>query len=252
VIIDLRRPARRLTPSVPDLPHLREAAIATWRGRMVNETVSAAVFDQLAGQLALSDLGEEARLACLAFAEEERTHGVLCGSVVEALGGEACAPAPAALVLPAHTDVSPAEGALRNLLSVSCLSETVAVALIGAERLQMPEGELRELLTTIWSDEVGHARFGWRIVHEHVPGLPREARRRLSMYLSAAMASVEAYEVANLPAGADAPAEGAALGLCKGTDAQALFYETVETVIIPQLEALGLEAGKAWSLRRAA
>ena len=59
----------------------------------------------------------------------ERRHGVLCGAVVEALGGEARAEVPERAPFPDHGDVSPREGALRNVLSVACLSETVAVSL---------------------------------------------------------------------------------------------------------------------------
>jgi hypothetical protein len=249
-LLDLRTESRKAMPRVPDLPHLAKAAIATWSGRMVNETRSATVFESLAGELAAAGFDAEQVSMCRAFGDEERRHGVLCGAVVEALGGQAKATIVRADGLPRHSDVDPIEGALRNLLSVSCLSETVAVALIGAERLEMPEGELRELLTSIWSDEVGHARFGWRIVHERVPALDAHAKRRLSIYLSSAMASVEDYELQNLPAEADAPDEGAALGLCRGSDSRALFYDTVETVILPQLEAAGLHARKAWALRR--
>jgi hypothetical protein len=32
-------------------------------------------------------------------------------------------------------------------------------------------------------------------------------------------------------------------------DARVLFYEVVSEVIVPRLEALGLEASKAWELR---
>ena len=98
------------------------------------------------------------------FAAEERKHGVLCGAVVEALGGQALAPALEVVPFPNHDEVSLLEGALRNLISISCLSETIAVALIGAEREEMPEGELKTLLTTIYAEECGHANYGWRLL----------------------------------------------------------------------------------------
>jgi len=79
--------------------------------------------------------------------------------------------------VPAHEDAgSPLEAAVRNLLSICCLSETVAVSLIGAERLEMPSGELRDLLTGIYSDEVGHSRFGWRQLGTLPPSLRPKAR----------------------------------------------------------------------------
>src|SRR5204863_6003737 len=121
------------------------------------------------------------------FAAEERRHGVLCGAVVEALGGEALAEIPDGEEYPAHEDaVTPLEAALRNMLSICCLSETVAVSLIGAERIEMPEGELRDLLTKIFADEVGHSRFGWRTLARVAPTLDGATKERLGDYLEVA------------------------------------------------------------------
>jgi hypothetical protein len=229
---------------------LRAPAIATWRGRMVNEHGSARVFEALAAQMEQAGFDAETVAACRGFADEERRHGVLCGAVVEALGGEARAPALARPPFPRHEDAGDAlEAVLRNVISVSCLSETVAVALIGAEREEMPDGPLRELLTSIWSDEVGHARFGWGVVVEHAPRLGEAARARLGEYLAVAFAHLEAHELAHLPEAAGAPAGGAALGLCSGSEARALFYATVDEVVVPGLERAGLPARAAWERR---
>lgn len=248
VHLDLRAAARANMPAVPETSGApRAAAIGTWHGRMVNETRSSAVFAALGRQLGHAFGSAALAGACETFSEEERRHGVLCGAVVEALGGEAVAELEPEDALPLHEDVAPIEGALRNLLSVCCLSETIAVALIGAEREDMPDGELRELLTRIWADEIGHSRFGWRIVESHVPTLDRRARARLGVYLRVAFRALEAHEIDHLPI-TDTP-EDAALGVCNGRDAQALFYATVEQVIVPRLQALGLPARLAWETR---
>ena len=248
VVLDLSAAARRERPRLASPPELRAAAIATWRGRMINEHSSAAVFDALAEQLEGAGLAPSLVAECRAFAGEERTHGVLCGAVVEALGAEARALVPAASALPRHPSVPAVEGALRNVLSICCLAETVAVAMIDAERLEMPEGELRELLSRIFADEIGHARFGWRFLAAVLPSLAAEARARLDAYLAVAFAHLEHHELEHL-APVAAPMGGAALGLCDGRDARALFYETVERVIIPTLEAHGLSASCAWNAR---
>lgn len=249
VVLDLSAAARRERPRLVSAPELRSVAIATWRGRMINEHASAAVFEQLAEQLADAGLAPSLVAECRAFAEEERTHGVLCGAVVEALGAEARAVVPASSMLPRHAGVPAIEGALRNVLSICCLAETVAVAIIDAERLEMPEGELRELLTRIFSDEIGHARFGWRFLAAALPSLDAEARGRLDAYLAVAFAHLEHHELEHLTP-APAPPGGAALGLCDGRDARALFCETVEQVIVPTLEAHGLAAAHAWRARQ--
>ncbi len=247
--LDLRGQSRAVMPRVPEKEHLAEAAVATWRGRMINEYGSSRVFAELADQLAEAGFSAEEVKACREFAEEERTHGVLCGAVVEALGGEALAELPELHAFPRHTDVAPIEGVLRNLLSVSCMSETVAVALIGAERLEMPEGELRDLLTRIWADEIGHARFGWGIVAREVPKLDEAAKRRLGAYLAVAFAHVEEHELAHLPVSSTPPADGVELGLCSGADARQLFFDTIQSVVIPRLNDLGLPASLAWRAR---
>ncbi len=250
-VFDLRVAARALAPDVPcpanDTERLN--AIETWRARMVNEATSAVVFEALARQLEDAGVDAEWRVACAGFAGEERRHGLLCGAVVEALGGEAIAPHKPEEAFPRHRDVSALEGALRNVLSVGCLSETVAVSLIGAERYEMREGALRDLLTGIWSDEIGHARFGWRFVEAHLGSLDAAARARLTRYLRVAFRELERHELAHLPVSARAGVSGADLGLCDGRAARNLFYATVTDVIVPRLDALGLDATLAWRTR---
>ncbi len=245
--LDLRSEAQGHKPTLANLPHLKDSAIATWRGRMINEHSSARVFDGLAKQFeaaGLLDVVDEVK----GFASEERRHGVLCGAVVEALGGQALAEVTDGDIYPEHEDAESAlEVALRNMLSICCLSETVAVSLIGAERLEMPEGELRELLTKIYADEVGHSRFGWRTLGRLAPTLDARLKDRLGDYLEAAFDHLVEHEIAHLPESSQPPPEGVALGLCSGSDARTLFFDTVDTVIVPGLEVHGIPARRAWS-----
>lgn len=249
MLLDLRAQARASRPALPELPQLREAAIATWRGRMINEHGSSRVFAALAAQAAQLGLSRDVIGQLLEFEAEERRHGVLCGSVVEALGGEARADVAEPRDLPLHADVPPLQAFLRNVLSVSCLSETVAVALIGAERHEMPEGALRDVLSSIWADEIGHARFGWRVAQELVPQLDADAKARLALYLRVAFRHLELHELAHLPLASKPPAEGIQLGLCSGAEARTLFYATVSEAILPPLDELGLAASTAWACR---
>ncbi len=248
--LDLDAIARPLAPRVVVPEALRAATQATWLGRMVNEHGSARVFEALADQLAEAGWRPADVAECRTFADEERRHGVLCGAVVVAAGGQARAPIEEAQVFPQHRDAEGRlEAAARNLVSISCLSETVAVALIGAERDEMPEGPLRELLTSIWADEIGHARFGWRVLERVLPELSAPARARLGRYLAVAFAHVEAHELAHLPLASVRREGGASLGLCSGSEARALFYATIEHAVVPGLERLGLPARAAWNLR---
>ena len=250
-VLELERDARERLPQIGDPAALREAVVATWRGRMINEWMSSFVFEGLAAQFEeIQD--EEAARRCLDFAEEEREHGRLCAEVVVAAGGRARAEVPPPRDIPQHARATRRVAAMRNVISIACMSETVAVALIGAERLEMPEGPLRELLTRIWADEVGHARFGWTLLERTLPTLDEAERASLNAYLPYAFGHLEAHELSPLPAECEPPAEGREYGLCSGPAARELFFDTVREVIVPNLEQRGLAASLAWDERKVA
>jgi hypothetical protein len=150
------------------------------------------------------------------------------------MGGEARAQGRREESFPAHSDAPPRAAALRNVIHICCMSETVAVSLIGDEREQMPEGPLRELLTSIYADEIGHARFGWRLLESVAPTLSEPERAAIERYLPVALEHLEHHELSHLP-NVDAPPGGEQLGLCSGRDARQLFFDTVESVIVPGL-----------------
>jgi hypothetical protein len=242
-LVDLGAEAHVHVPELarlPSFPHSDATAIATWRARMLNEEVSAASFEALGRQMAAAGYDAAQVAECAAFAEEERQHGVVYGAIVQALGGHAYGRLPDAtppLPLHApHADIAPREGVLQNLLSICCMAETFAVAVLEAERVEMAGSPLRDLIARIHADEVRHARFGWHIVALEVPALDAAAKARLGAHLAVAFARFERDELANLPPTA-------------GRDARALFYETAFHVIVPALEAHGLSARAAWEAR---
>ena len=250
-VLDLSEPctrtARELRFDVD--PELAEATAATWLGRMVNEYRSGVVFERTAELLARAGQPEHVVEECRSFAAEERRHGVLCGAVVLRAGGVARAAVEAEEPYPLHADTTPQVAVVRNLIAISCMAETVAVALIGEERERMPDGPLRELLTGIWADEVGHARFGWRTVAAMLPTLDQASREAVSAYLPIAFEHLERHELAHLPLAARARSGGEVYGLCSGEEARELFYATVEQAVVAGLEALGLPARRAWEER---
>ncbi|HUQ06709.1 MAG TPA: ferritin-like domain-containing protein [Kofleriaceae bacterium] len=224
----------------------RDAAIGTWRGRMVNEHISARVFAGMIPQMMAAGVPASSIAEVADMIAEELRHGVQCAAVVHALGGDAVAELPPLPAVPLHADAEPLEALLRNVLSIACLSETVAVALIGAERELAGPPAMQSTLTAILADEVGHARFGWRLLETLRPRLTPELRARLGDYLVAAFRHLRDHELAHLPPN-PAPSERAeSYGVCDGNDARALFFETVHTVIIPGLEQHGLPAERAW------
>ncbi len=236
-----------LSPDALD-DHARAVAIETWRGRMLNEHISARVFAALIPQMMRAEIDAARQAEVAEMIADELRHARQCAAVVAALGGAPVGEIPALPPVPTHDDVAPLEGFLRNILSVACMSETVAVALISAERMNAGPELLKRVLGEILADEVQHARFGWRLLEELAPQLPAELKQRLGVYLVFAFAHLREHELAHLPATpGSAPSRAAeAVGVCDGHEARRLFFETVYEVIIPGLEDHGIPAAAAW------
>lgn len=250
----------RIGPAPADLaarhaPRVRDAAIATWRARMVNEHRSSAVFAAMLPQLIEASVSFDVQTATLRAATDEIFHAALCGDVVAAFGGVPEAEAEGELTpLPRHDGVDPAERVLRNVLFVGCLSETVAVGLLSEERELATEPWVRAVLEVILADEVAHARLGWQFVAARAPSLDRAARDRVSAYLRVAFGYLEARELELLPVSPPLPDADLrareAVGLCGGDGARDVFYGTLSSVIVPRLTELGFDAARAWEERR--
>ena len=178
---------------------------------------------------------------------DELRHARQCAGVLHALGAEPTGELPALDDVPQHSSVAPLEALLRNVLSICCLSETVAVALINAERLELTANPLGDVLARILEDEVQHARFGWKLLEDL--DLDADLRANLDHYLRVAFLHLETHELAHLsplPPPSDA---AAALGACDGANAREIFHLTIEQVIVPRLEEHGFAARQAWLQR---
>jgi hypothetical protein len=249
--LDLSVEAAAHAPELEHMPVLssveRVVVENTWRGRMLNEHASARVFAQLIPQLMAAEVAPRHQAAVADMVGEELHHARLCAGVLHALGARPAGALPPLIPVPSHDDAaSPLEALLRNVLSVCCLSETVAVALIDAERRALDDSPLAGVLKRILGDEVGHARLGWTLLAE--APLDDALRGRLSAYLPVALAHLEAHELAHLAPVAP-PAAAQALGACDGALAREIFHATVEEIILPGLERYGLEGRAAWARR---
>ena len=224
----------------------RDAAIAMWRVRMVQEHVSARVFAALVPQMMKAGIAAAFQEQVAEMVVQELRHGRLCAGVVVALGGEPVAEMTSLPDVPLHEAAAPLEALLRNVIAISCISETTAVVEFSSERERLAPGPLRDVQQEILADEVGHARFGWRLLEAHAAHLDRELRDRLSTYLVAALR--QRIERARPLVAARQPAPAvAALGGIDGAAMHALFLATMAQVVLPGLEACGLDARGAWA-----
>jgi len=253
-VLDLRREVARCPlPPLPigDLdPTDLAAARTNWAARMVSEHASARVFGTLVGQMMKAGLRADETRRVAAMASQELEHGVLCARVLAALGGEPATELPRLDPVPEHEGASsPLEAVLRNLISVGCCSETVAVALVGSERASAGPDQayrpLRRVLDQILADEIKHARVGWRILGRLAPDLPTEARRGLDAYLVDVFEHQLRFHAPFLEMGCASEA-GTAVGAPHGRSNWLIFVRTMTEIVVPGLSRLGFQAREAW------
>lgn len=251
-MLDLTAEAQANQPDLDGLiqgysPEELALAERTWRGRMVNEYSSASVWAGLVSQLMRANAPQELVQGAADAIDDELQHARQCAGVVLALGGEPTAPEPTIETLPAHDDAGPVEAVLRNLVSVGCMSETIAVSIIRAEHAELEPGPLRDVLKTILADEIQHARVGWKGLGLLLPRLDDSARERLGAYLIDAFEHQIRFEIPKLPVLPQRRDELAQVGVCDGGGARALFFDTLATIVVPGLASVGLPAAQAYA-----
>jgi hypothetical protein len=251
-VLDLTREVREAPLEPIDVRGLsaedHARAIEAWRERMVSEHASARVFAGLVPQVMRAGMPRRIVAEVSSMIDDELEHGLECARVMAALGGVPVSPLPDKLDdLPPHEDAPPLEALLRNVISVSCLHETIAVALITAEREQVAEHPvIARVFTSVLGDEVRHARLGWRLVRDASPHLDADTKEALGAYLVGAFEHLLHYyrPVALSP---ETSARALALGVPDGPSGWRLVLDTVESVIVPGLERHGVPARAAWS-----
>lgn len=231
-----------------------ELAAQGWRDRALHEHHSAAVFSRLLPQLMAAEAPIEYKTSVLRMSMDELRHAALCFGVARFLGGTPCLEADLRThPIPQHEDTTPRVAALRNVMFVGCLSETISVSLLTEERELCREPTIRRVVDQLAADEVLHARLGWSYLGELWPQLTPEERGDVDAYLPRAFGYLEAKMLHAMPTrgklspGLRRELEG--LGATEGSAGRELFYATLEGVIAPRLRDYGLDALRAWEGR---
>jgi hypothetical protein len=219
-------------------------AAASWRARMVSEYVSSRVFATLSSQALAAGLSHRVVEELARMCGEEIDHARRCARVVAAFDETPVAPLPKLPPVPLHEDAAPLEALLRNVVSVSCCSETTAVALVGAEHALAGTEDLKKELERILADEVGHARIGWRMLDD--APIDDALRARLGAWLATCFAHQIDHHRGSLAMPA-VSAAALAVGAPDGPANFELFVATMESVTVPGLEARGFAAERAWA-----
>ena len=248
------RPGETLTGTFH--PQAKEIAARNWRLRMAHEHRSAQTFTNLLPHLVTAGASMEFKTVVVRSALDELRHAALCGEVVTLLGEDPTFKVDLTPEAPTyHPEVTPLEAAVRNLGFVGCISETVAVGMLTEERDKASEPFVKRVLTQLLADETLHARVGWAYLREAWPLLDSDARKRSADYLAKALGYYEQCVIeATLPGvfSQEVLDDAIALGFSEPKNALELAYEAIDTVVVPEFEAMGVPVKAAWDGRHCA
>jgi hypothetical protein len=249
-------------------PKVRRAAAVQWAGRASAEHGSVHQFSILTHALCnlrveLSLLGGLARLIT-----DEVRHAELCAEMAVACypEGRQAEPAifdwappraPWADPPPLGDDPMPLRTwAAEAILVACCIGETLSRPMLEAIAVVATEPTAVAVARQILRDEHLHAAFGWESLQHLLDGLDAPARARLVARMTRAFGGVEATTAGGIAieqvAGRQLQIEASAapnLGTLTGEQYAMIFFATMESEVLPKLEAIGLPAFEAWRAR---
>jgi hypothetical protein len=222
---------------------LRARIGEAWAFRSRVERDAASRFARLEAAISAFDADSPVPAMLTRAAQDEERHAVLCAELAAAYGqpsdgglsNEAIAP----------RQLGHREQILYEVVAACCITETESVATLATLLAEEGEPRVREVLHEIARDEVVHGRMGW--AH-----LAREAALLDVTVLSSWIPAMLAGTVGEgLFTEADAEDEAQELlrhGVLPPSRKREIFVRTLEEVVFPGLEKLGVDPApaRAW------
>jgi hypothetical protein len=242
---------RRLVPipwdqsTVEQLSAAERARLAeTWTRRSAAEYLAVSTFAVLAIDLVAAGAPADVLSLCMRAGIDEVRHAELCLRMIEIYGGKRVMPPPGMSSLPDDPERPKLFQALANTMLVSCVSETYATTVLTATRDLTTDPVAHAVLTSIYSDEVMHARLGWSYLRYAL-----EKGGPAAVEAAAKMVPIALRGVANVvererPVGEVTDAVRAH-GLMTPAEERVIYSSCVREVLVPGFEALGIPCGTA-------
>jgi hypothetical protein len=134
---------------------------------------------------------------------------------------------------------------LYELVALSCVTETLSTALLGALVEAARDSVAKETMHSILRDEVRHSRLGWAFLAEaHATGARDVVAPHLPCMLAATLGTASLAPAASTPD----DAELAGYGELEPSTSVRVMRECFEEVIFPGLSRFGIDTapGERW------
>jgi len=228
---------------------VRRAAGEAWAFRARVEREAASRFARLAAAIPDFDPGSPVPGLLRRAAGDEDRHAALCAGLSAAYGCPAGGGATDVRIAPGS--LGPRDAVLYEMVAACCITETESVATLATLLGERAEPRVRTVLREIARDEVVHGRMGW--AH-----LAREAAVRdvsfLSPWIPAMLEGTVEAGIFSAGGPGSEPDELLRHGVLPSWRKREVFVGTLEEVVFPGLDELGVAAApaRAWLTERLA
>jgi len=231
----------------------RAFAVAAWPLRAAEELRSALIYRALASASRAAGLPAPWPARFAEVVGDEVRHARLCATVGARLG----AGAPRYDAGPVRRRLAPLAEPIARTAALLCnevaIGETISMTLFRAGRRATREPLTRAALASIAGDEVRHQRLGWDGLAALWPVLDAAHREALQREATTALAASE-QQIAvpvlrRLEAGEPFDPRYSELGVLAPEVRVETFYAAVERLVVPRLDRVGLDGGRAWRER---
>jgi hypothetical protein len=224
-------------------PEERQRLGETWTRRTAAEYLAVSTFSVLAIDLVAAAAPADVLSLCLRAGIDEVRHAELCLRMVEIYAGKRIQPPAGMSSLPDDPKRPRLHQALANTMLVSCVSETYATTVLSATRDLTTDRCAHEVLTSIYSDEVMHARLGWSYLRYALDRGGADAIGAAAAMVPIALRGVATVVERERPATITDAVRGH--GLMTPAEEREVFSACVREVLVPGFEALGIPCGDA-------
>jgi hypothetical protein len=225
-------------------PAERARLAATWMRRSEAEYLAVSTFSVLAIDLVAAMAPADVLSLCLRAGIDEIRHAEMCVRMAQIYSGEQKLPPPGMSSLPDDPERPKLHQALANTMLVSCVSETYATTVLSATRDLTIDPTAQAVLTSIYSDEVMHARLGWSYLRYAIEVGGQGVIDAAAQMLPRALRGVANVVEKERPVGEVTPAVRDH-GLMTPAEERVIFSTCVREVLVPGFTALGIPVGSA-------
>ncbi len=222
----------------------RNRLAATWMRRSEAEYLAVSTFSVLAIDLVAANAPADVLSLCLRAGIDEVRHAEMCLRMANIYSGKKNLPPPGMSSLPDDPERPKLHQALANTMLVSCVSETYATTVLSATRDLTTDPTALAVLTSIYSDEVMHARLGWSYMRHAIEVGGQGVIDAAAEMLPRALRGVANVVERERPVGEVTDAVRTH-GLMTPAEERVIYATCVREVLVPGFQALGIPVGSA-------